>query len=298
MDVRRVRLDPDLTAYVDVWNAVTPDEPTEAALQRERLERDPRRCYLLADHGGAVAGCAFAGPSDSPGRGFVSPRVLPVARRRGLGTALLEGAVLHLESLGFESVSAHVDGTDDASLAFAARFGFEEVDRQVEQARAVGDERAPALPDGLEVVSIAERPELLERAYAAVAVDAYADLPLAFQIEVTLEEWLREEATLRDGSFVALEGEDVVGYAGLMRHAGGDGIAEHGLTAVRRDRRGGGIGTLLKRTQLAWASRSGVRELVTWTQRGNENMQRVNERLGYVIRTESVTVRAPLPLPS
>jgi GNAT superfamily N-acetyltransferase len=83
-----------------------------------------------------------------------------------------------------------------------------------------------------------------------------------------------------------------------MRRAGGDGSAEHGLTAVRHDRRGGGIGTLLKRTQLAWASANGVCELVTWTQRGNESMRRVNERLGYVIRTESVTVRAPLPLPS
>ena len=296
MEIRRALSDSDLEAYVAVWNAITPDEPTEAELQRARLERDPRRLYLLAGRVGTVEGCAFAGPSDSPGRGFVSPRVLPSARRHGLGTALLEGAVLHLEAGGFESVSAHVDGRDAGSLAFALRFGFEEGDRQIEQVRTVGDQPAPLVPDGLELVSIAARPDLLATAYEAVAVDAYADLPLAVDVEVPLEDWLREEATRPEGSFVALEDGEVVGYAGLMRRPNGAATAEHGLTAVRRDRRRRGIGTLLKRAQLAWASANGVLELVTWTQRGNEDMRRVNERLGYVIRTESVTVRAPLPL--
>lgn len=82
-----------------------------------------------------------------------------------------------------------------------------------------------------------------------------------------------------------------------MRHPNGDAIAEHGLTAVRRDRRRCGVATALKRKQLAWAARNGVRELVTWTQRGNEDMQRVNERLGYVLRAQILSVRAPLPLP-
>jgi mycothiol synthase len=297
MEIRAARTEADLEAYVSVWNTITPDEPTEVAQQRERLGRDARRTYLLARRADRVVGCAFAGPSDSPGRGFVSPRVLPDVRRRGIGAALLERAVLRLASLDFESVSAHVDGRDAGSLAFACRFGFREVDRQIEQVRTVGHEPAPLVPGGLELVSIAERPELLRAAYEAVAVDAYAGLPLAFSVEVPLEEWLREEAALPGGSFVALEEGEVVGYAGLMRHPNGGAAAEHGLTAVRPDRRGRGIGTVLKRAQLAWASANGVLELVTWTQRGNESMRRVNERLGYVLRTESVTVRAPLPLP-
>ena len=42
---------------------------------------------------------------------------------------------------------------DEASLAFADRFGFTEVDREVEQVRAVGDEPAPlAAPAGVEVI--------------------------------------------------------------------------------------------------------------------------------------------------
>jgi hypothetical protein len=36
---------------------------------------------------------------------------------------------------------------------------------------------------------------------------------------------------------------------------------------------------------------------VTWTQRGNEGMRRLNEALGYEYRDVSATMVAPLPLP-
>jgi hypothetical protein len=37
-----------------------------------------------------------------------------------------------------------------------------------------------------------------------------------------------------------------------------------------------------------------VREVYTWTQRGNDDMRRLNEHLGYVTRAWSNTVRAPV----
>ena len=70
---------------------------------------------------------------------------------------------------------------------------------------------------------------------------------------ISLDDWLAEEATLPDGSFVALEGGEIVGYSRLMRHDN-DGVAEDGLTVVRRDRRGRGIANALKRLELAWAA--------------------------------------------
>ena len=48
--------------------------------------------------------------------------------------------------------------------------------------------------------------------------------------------------------------------------------------------------------KLAWAAQNGFREVVTWTQRGNEGMRRVNELLGYEYRDVSITMVAPLPL--
>jgi GNAT superfamily N-acetyltransferase len=110
-----------------------------------------------------------------------------------------------------------------------------------------------------------------------------------------LDEWLRTEATRRDGSFAALAGTELVGYAGMWEHANGTATAEHGLTAVRRDQRRRGIATALKRTQLHWAAKAGVHELVTWTQRGNEAMQALNRKLGYLDRARQLTFQGPLP---
>jgi RimJ/RimL family protein N-acetyltransferase len=48
---------------------------------------------------------------------------------------------------------------------------------------------------------------------------------------------------------------------------------------------------------IAWAAENGVREIYTWTQRGNQAMRAVNERLGYVTRSTCIRVRGQLPLP-
>ena len=42
--------------------------------------------------------------------------------------------------------------------------------------------------------------------------------------------------------------------------------------------------------ELAWAAANGIRLVYTWTQRGNDGMRLVNERLGYVYRQVSRTM--------
>jgi GNAT superfamily N-acetyltransferase len=292
-DVRVAESQADVRTYVDVWNAVTPDEPAFFEQQWERLQRDARRLYVLADHDRDVVGCGFAGASDSPGRGFVSPRVLPDARRRGVGSVLLQRLCAHLARLEFETVSAHVDGNDPGSLAFAERHGFAEADRQVEQVKQVGDEPAPRIPDGVRLVTIAERPELLHEAYE-LGLEGWADMATTVPVTISLDDWLRDEATIAEGSFVALAGDEIVGYSGLCRQP--DGLVEDGLTVVRRAWRRRGLARALKQAELAWAAANGIAEIVTWTQRGNEGMRALNEQLGYVYRSVTINVRRPLPL--
>jgi mycothiol synthase len=291
----RVVEDDELDAYVAVWNAITPAEPSDPDQQRQRRARDPRRLYVVAELDGDVVGCGFAGPSQSEGRGFLSPRVLPDARRRGVGGVLLSALSGHLTALGFDTASAHVDGADDGSLAFGRRFGFEEVDRQVEQVRTVGAEEATGgAPDGVTVTSLAERPELLRESYA-LATEGYEDMATFAPVSVTLDDWLSgDDANVPEGTFVALAGNEVVGFSGLCRNA--DGGYEDGLSVVRRAWRRRGLAEALKREKLAWAAANGVEEIATWTQRGNEGMRALNERLGYVYRSVSITVRADLPV--
>ena len=115
-------------------------------------------------------------------------------------------------------------------------------------------------------------------------------------VVVTREQWERDWLAWPEGMFVGLVDDEVVGCAGLERDDDEPMRAENALTAVLRGWRGRGIATALKQTALAFAAANGVRHIYTWTQTGNEGMRALNERLGYVYRGVSITVRADLPV--
>ena len=291
--VRTAETDAELEDWIRVKRAVLPNE-SSWTVQEFRERQTPDQLVLVASLDGEVVGAGLAGRSDVQGRGFVAPRVHPEARRRGVGTALLQRLTEHVADLGFDKAWASVD--DEGSQAFAERFGFEEVDREVEQVIALPAELPEApMPDAVDVVSIAYRPELLREAYPLAQEEGYADLAIDGEVVISLEDWLRDEATLPAGSFVALDRGTIVGYSGLIRHDN-PGVAEDGLTVVARDWRRRGLAIALKRLELAWAAQNGYSEVFTWTQRGNEGMRKVNERLGYTYRTVALKMMGPVPL--
>lgn len=292
--LRDVETDEDFEAWRRVRIAVLPHERCPSAEELRRLAR-PEKRYLLASIGGEVVGCGPADRSESGGLGFVMPRVVPTARRRRAGTVMLRALAEHVAEPGFSAARSAVQ--DDGSLAFAERFGFRETGREVEQVRIVGPrEPRPKPPSGIEIVSLAERANLLVRSYHELAVDAVRDIPIEPELEISLDDWARGWVNWREGTFVALAGDEVVGCAGLLRDDDQPWRGEHSLTAVRRDWRGRGLASTVKRTTIAWASGQGLRELYTWTQDVNEDMRRVNARLGYLRRALSITVAAELPL--
>lgn len=290
--IRTATTDADLEAFNDVRRIVVPNESV-GTLELLRAAESPERLLVLAESGGQVVGSGVADRSHITG-GYLSPRVLPEHRRRGIGSAILRVLIDHLVDRGFDSAGSSVE--DDASHAFALRHGFEEVDRQVEQVRTLTPDEPAAPPyEGVDFWTVAQRPELLQRSFA-LAQQGYADMVLKTgPAVVPIDEWLREEATLPAGSFVALEHGIIVGYAGLLAWTDDETRAENGLTVVDRRWRGRGLATALKRRQLAWAAANGIREVVTWTQQGNEAMQRVNVGLGYTARSISRTMRRDLP---
>jgi GNAT superfamily N-acetyltransferase len=293
IEIRPVTTDADHESWRQVRIAVVPNERTQSVAEM-RAAANPERLLVLAEIDGALAGSGLADRSHLPGAAHVMPRVLPGFRRRGVGTALLRALEGHAAGLGVPIASSEV--TDPGSLAFAERFGFAEVDRQVEQVRRIGDEPAPAVPAGVEIVPVARRPDLWRVAYEAVGRQAFADMATIAPPEVSLAEWEREWIGDPEATFLALAGGEVIGCAGLLVDGDHAGRAEHGLTAVRREWRGRGVAAALKRATLAWATANGLREVYTWTQRGNADMRRLNEHMGYETRTISISVRAPLPL--
>lgn len=266
------------------------------------MER-PERLLLLAeiDQDGqrVVAGSGVVDRADVGGRAFIAPRVLPEYRRRGVGTALVRALADHAMANGFDVATSGVD--DPATgVPFAERFGAVEVDRQVEQVRTItGDEPLPSPPDGLRLVTVAERPELWRQAYDDLAVEAVKDMALDGALQVSVDEWLGGSwLNLPAACFLAITDNDtVVGTASLMADADRPDRAEHGFTGVRRDWRHRGVAVACKRATFHYAATHGIREVFTWTQQHNADMRRVNEHLGYHYGHVSITMRAPLPLP-
>ena len=290
---------PGAEAYTAVWNAVLPRYPiTPDELERSRQRRsDDLRLVARLDW--AVAGCGAAIRSDLPGRTYMGAVVLPEHRRRGLGRGLLERVVAAAQGHGSEILAAGLEEGDADGKAFAERFRFREVLREVEVARALGAEDVEPSPlDGIEVVPLESRPDLLGETYDLVSA-TMPEMPLHAPFTMpSYERWLEEEATGKDvitgGTLVALDAGRVVGFAGLVRRAADPLLAEHGFTGVAATHRGRGIATLLKRSQIAWAARSGYRELMTATQFGNAPMRAINDRLGYEPRPAWIRVEARL----
>lgn len=293
IELRVVATDADYESWAAIKTAVVPNEPTTA--DQVRASDEDGRLLLLASVDGVDIGSGVAGPSSFGGRAFIAARVLPEYRRRGVGAELVRALSDHARALGRDGVNAFVYADEPHSISFAERCGLVEVDYQLEQRRSIAaDEPVASLPEGVAVESLAGRREELLRETFPVALQGYEDMPVPGGATYRLEVWLREEATRPEGSFVAREGGEIVGYAGLLDHAL-DGVAEHGLTVVRRDRRARGIGRALKRAQIQWASASGLHELRTWTQKGNEAMQALNRGLGYVDHARVLTMQGPLP---
>jgi GNAT superfamily N-acetyltransferase len=284
--------DDEYEAWRAVRSAVEPGSRT-LSLEELRAQDSPDRLLLLAVEDGNVLGSGIAKPAETAGAGFVAPRVLPEHRRRGVGTALLHTLAEHCSGLLLSTMSAGVD--DEGSLAFADHFGFVEVDREVEQVRAVGAEPAPSAPPaGVEVIDASQRPDLWARCFETFGREVLADHALYTPLEITSEQWNAEWGG--DPMWLALFDDEVIGCAGLNRDADRPERAENALTAVSRAWRGRGVASHLKRRTLHWAALNGLEEIYTWTQAGNSSMLRLNEHLGYVTTRTAIAVSRALPL--
>jgi mycothiol synthase len=258
--------------------------------------------WLLASDGEADigAGIGIVGWHEPPGVARAEVRVVSGARGRGLGTALVERLGNWATALGYIELLGEVREVDPESLAWTQRRGYVEVGRNARLVLELESVEAPDVdpPAGVEILTWAERPELTEQIYG-VACEAYPDVPgESDEIMPAFEQWLsmdmqgagdRPEAT-----FVALVGNDVVGYAKFSLSNARPGVAMHDMTGVRRSWRGRGIAGALKRAEIAWAKRNGFTRLETMNEERNEPIRRLNERHGYRPEPGKIVVRGPI----
>jgi GNAT superfamily N-acetyltransferase len=291
----------ELARWVAVVNATEREPGSEEGLIADFLDwkrQAPQTVWLLAEEDGTAVGAGRLTPGwHSPaGVARADVRVPAEARGRGIGAALLAELQRRADELGASTLEVEVRDDDAGSLAWTQRQGFREIGRSVRLALDLTAIEAPAVepPEGIEVVTWAERPELARGIYG-VACEAYPDEPGSGDVEVEpFEAWLSQDmqgsGDRADAVFVALAAGEVAGYAKLSMSVRA-GFVLHDMTGVKRAFRGRGIASALKRAEIAWAKREGFRTLETFNNEENAPIRALNEKHGYRPAVGSVTLR-------
>jgi len=258
--------------------------------------------WFLATEDGRDVGAALGigGWHEPPGVARGEVRVVPDARGRGIGDELLHRLGTWAADLGYAELLGEVREIDAGSLAWTERRGYVEVGRNSKLVLDLAGLEPPAVnpPDGIEIVSWAERTDLAEAMYA-VACEAYPDIPGAEdEVMMSFDEWLSADMSgtgdRPEATWAALADGEVVGYAKLVISNARPGVVIHDITGVLRAWRGRGIASALKRAEIAWAIESGATHLETSNEERNAPIRSLNEKHGYKLQPGEITVRGPI----
>jgi mycothiol synthase len=300
VETRPIRDENDLDSVVGILNAVYPDDPITAHEFVAWGEQARERSDLVAEEDGTIVGVArtfFESRRPNP---WVHIWVPPAKRRRGIGSALFADASAWARSKDYAGFEAWVREDAEESIAFAGGLGFEETGRERGLTLDLTAIKAPAVqpPAGIELTTWAERPEVapgLHQVWAEAAVDMPGEED---EVVEPFEEWLRNDmqsaGDRAEGIFVALAGDEVVGYAKFHFSAAQPTTVYHDMTGVKRAWRGRGIASALKATQIRWAKENGYEELRTSNEERNAPIRKLNKRFGYQPAVGRIYLRGPL----
>lgn len=292
--------DADLEAVACVSARVDPWGGTSADDLRHFHSMAPGTRTFLALLGSEPAGYGSVGSfpgTEAESHVAAAFGVRPELRRRGIGSALHHLLSEYARELGKGELQVEAVEDDSAAIAYLERRGYIEVERQKAMVLDLARADPPTLvpPPGVEIVPRPERPDVLRGMYE-VAREANADIPgLDSGFEQTFEQWRAFEVERPSRSpelcFVALRGDEVVGYASVDVMPG---VAFHGLTGVKRSWRRQGVGRALKAAQISAAKRAGLPRLATESAELNLPMRRLNESLGYRPAPGVIVFHGPL----
>ena len=299
--------DADVADLVRIIAIASPENATSAAELAWQDATYPGGRRFLAELDGRTVGAGTVGrihvrPADFEAF-WATVDVVPEARRRGVGSALV--AAVAGVAIAAGKTHLHVPTLADrpAAIDFLVNRGFEEHERM----RAVRLDLAglaspdPEPPDGIDLTTLAARPELVAGVHA-LATEAFLDIPGGDGPMAVgdLAEFRARDVDRPgippDAFVVAVEAATgrVVGYAALLRTPADPSVAFHDMTAVARDWRRRGLASAMKRRTIGWAIDHGLTALETGNDEANLAMQAVNARLGYRPLPDFLTMRGAL----
>jgi GNAT superfamily N-acetyltransferase len=300
METRRISERAEHELLVEIRNAAIPDDPVGVEEHLAFLGSCREHASFLALDGRRAVGAAVVAVEPQREIPYLHLWVAPGERRRGAGSELYLAVSAWAAERGHAELEVPVRDDDRESVAFAERRGFAPFRREqglVLDLAALEPTQAEP-PAGVEIVTWAERPELA-RAIYDVAAEALPDIPgeedsAIESFDGWLEHDMRGPGDRPEATFLALAGNEVVGYAKFALTDAQPATAHHDLTAVKRAWRGRGVARALKAAQIVWAKQSGFEELRTRNEERNEPIRRLNERFGYRPAPGRIYLRGPL----
>lgn len=301
MEITRAMTDAELEELLVVHNAVHPNDLLGLTEMRSWESQVKEIVFLVAREGDRVVGAGDTGLLIQSPEPFAHAWVLPEERGRGIGTALYATISDYARSRGKDVLEVWVEGSQPDGLAFVRKRGFAEVGRELRVSLDLARIEAPSVepPEGVTITTWAERPDLIRGIYD-VAVEAMADIPGDEEDDIEpFEDWLAHEMEAgpgdrKDATFVALAGDEVVGYSKFSLSDAQPTVAHHDLTGVKRAWRNRGIARALKQAQIAWAKREGYERLETRNEERNAPIRKLNAEFGYEPSGARLLFRGPL----
>jgi GNAT superfamily N-acetyltransferase len=285
---------------VEIRNAADPDDPVDIEDHLVWLASAREHAAVLAVEGAQEVGAAVVIIEATREIPYVRVWVDPNRRGRGAGSALYAAVSQWVAEHGRHEFEVPVRDDDAVSLSFAQRRGFVEDKRESGLVLDLRSIEPPPVepPDGVEIVTWADRPEVVRGIYEVV-LEALPDVPGEDDYSVEpfdgwFEHDMRTPGDAPEATFVALADGEVVGYAKFSLTAAQPTVAHHDLTAVKRAWRGRGVARALKAAQIAWAKRNGFEQLRTRNEIRNEPIKRLNERFGYRPAPGRIYLRGPI----
>ena len=296
--------DADLERLLAVRNAVDPRHVTPAGYRAEVLGATFRSVIAVED--GRDVGAGDVGWREwgvENRTAAVHVWVLPDARGRGIGTALIADLATYARDAGMEHWLSNALEDDERSLRFADRLGLQRGPAgqagflDLASANDPPVTRDDGADDDVVLTTYADRADLAREMYD-LEVRVAPEIPaLSEETPPTYETWSAETADdpgfVRDLSVLAVSGDRLVGAISIYDL--GDRTAYIGMTAVHPEARRRGIARRMKEDLTRRARAAGWQRLMTYNDGDNEAIRVLNEHLGYVYLPRVIRLKGPIP---
>jgi mycothiol synthase len=291
----------DYDSIAELSSLVTPEHPVTAQmLSHYDAMREPDLLFSrwVAEENGKLTGVGVYSQYEdiyAPNEVHVNIRVHPAYRNRGIGAALYDAIIEKLRRMSaVDTMKVGLAADQHAGINFAMRRGFIEYARRVESRAALAKFDPAAFPDpdaqmaeqGITLRSMQELetdPDRDRKLYD-LKWEIEQDIPYPGEIsqpsfESFRDSYLHAPDLLKDGSFVALDGDQ---YVGLVFHiSGSPALLIVEVTGTARAYRRRGIAQALKLKSMAWAKQAGFGSLLVNNDLSNAGMLAINDKLGF-----------------